>query len=115
MAYADYEYYKRTYLGRAVQEEDFPRLALRASEYLDKVTFGRARDHAGEEPVRLACCAVAEELFRQEEFGGREVASESNAGRSVSFAGDERSGARRLCSAARSYLGNTGLLYRGVG
>nr|DAO55497.1 MAG TPA: YqbG [Caudoviricetes sp.] len=31
MAYADYQYYKNTYLGTAIQEADFPRLALRAS------------------------------------------------------------------------------------
>lgn len=33
MAYADYQYYKNTYLGTAIQETDFPRLALRASSF----------------------------------------------------------------------------------
>ena len=37
MAYADYTYYSGTYMG-TVSEEDFTRLAVRASAFLDYYT-----------------------------------------------------------------------------
>lgn len=42
MTYADYDYYSGTYLG-TVSEEDFPRLAVRASSFLDYYTQNRAK------------------------------------------------------------------------
>ena len=61
MAYADYPYYKNTYLGTAIQEADFPRLALRASSFLDYYTQGRAGQNQDVNAVKMACCAVAEQ------------------------------------------------------
>ena len=42
MAYADFEYYANTYLGTAIEYNDFSRLSLRASAFLDYYTQGRA-------------------------------------------------------------------------
>ena len=41
MTYADYTYYAGIYMG-SVSEEDFPRLAVRASSFLDYYTMGKA-------------------------------------------------------------------------
>ena len=41
MAYADYEFYTTSYFGSAVPETDFPRLAERASDFVDTMTFDR--------------------------------------------------------------------------
>lgn len=41
MALCDYEFYKNKYLGNVITEADFPRLAERASEKLDRLTFDR--------------------------------------------------------------------------
>ena len=38
MPYADYNYYTGTFLGDAIAEANFPRLALRASDFLDYYT-----------------------------------------------------------------------------
>lgn len=38
MAYADYDFYT-TYFGSVVPEKDFPRLAERASDFIDTMTF----------------------------------------------------------------------------
>lgn len=46
MVYADYTYYKETYLGTLISESEFPMLAKRASEYLDYITVGKASEHA---------------------------------------------------------------------
>ena len=48
MSYADYAYYTDSYGGKAVSQEDFLRLAAKASAYLDNLTFGRAAGNADE-------------------------------------------------------------------
>ena len=66
MAYVDYQFYKETYLGSAVPEADFDRLAQRASEYLDWITRGKAADMASDENIMKAACAVAEAIQTNE-------------------------------------------------
>ena len=61
MTYADYKYYTEKYLGTAIQEADFPRLALRASMYLDYYTQNKAQDHIELDAIKMACCALAEQ------------------------------------------------------
>ena len=61
---ADYEYYRDTYLGSLLTEENFPKYALRADSYLDLLTTGRyEKDCLPEkaaEAVKMAECAIAE-------------------------------------------------------
>ena len=61
---ADYEFYRDTYLGTLLTEENFPKYALRADSFLDLLTTGRyAKDclPAGAvEAVRMAECAIAD-------------------------------------------------------
>ena len=52
MTYADYTYYAGTYMG-TVGEEEFPRLAVRASSFLDYYTQGRAKDNAELDAVKM--------------------------------------------------------------
>ena len=44
MAYADYEFYTTSYFGSVVPETDFSRLAERASDFVDTMTFDRLVD-----------------------------------------------------------------------
>ena len=44
MAYTDYQFYTTKYFGDAVTEEEFSKYAERASERLDRITFGRLED-----------------------------------------------------------------------
>lgn len=122
MAYTDYAFYRDTYSGDLIKDEIvFVRLALRASEWLDHFTFHRISQP--DDDVRLAVCAMAEVLFWQEKrkkkYDGREIASESNDGYSVSFAGatdSERASLteKELYLAAYKYLSQTGLMDFGV-
>lgn len=128
--YADYEFYKDTFLGEDIQEDDFRRMELRAEEKLNAFTFGRIKlmdeklmtdDLAL--TIRKAVCAMAEEVQRSNPSyadlpGG--VSSENLDGYAVSYAG--RSSAQMhsdhisaMKSVAVQYLGHTGLLYRGGG
>ena len=114
MIYADYSYYQNSYKG-TMPEVDFNRLSQRASAYIDRVTFGRLGDgKAVPEPVKNACCAVADVYLLNEHGGG--VASESNDGISIDYVvgiSNTKTDDQRLREAAALYLGGTGLLYRG--
>lgn len=114
MIYADFSYYKDTYCGE-MAEGDFKRLSRSASAYLDSVTFDRIPSVTDEkimERVREACCAVADALLRKEQRDG--IAAETNDGISVTYTTEGSTEEQRLYRAAVLYLGNTGLLYRGV-
>lgn len=134
MIYADFDYYANVYFGRSIKEADFNRLALHASQYIDYITMGKARD--GMEPVKMCCCALAEQyqaIETAQELAnkslaagaadGAEVQSETvgSWSRSYRSGGDSAQSAAQAAQAGRSvlldtarqYLANTGLLYRG--
>jgi len=120
--YADYTFYSDEYRGYKLDGDSFPRLAQRASDYLDYITLGKAQGAADDTRLKKACCAIAEafdEIEKAESSSkdGGEIASEHVGGHSVTY----RSSAeyivgvqKRLKEAARMYLGGTGLLYRGI-
>ena len=110
MAYADYAFYKNSYLGNAVAEADFDRLSLRAGEYIDFITKGQAAGYEDKENyLKKACCAVAE-VWQKNEEGG-EVSGESVGPWSRTYAG-ANSKERALYLAAYNHLLLTGLLGR---
>lgn len=135
MAYADYAYYAGTYLG-SVSEEAFPRLAVRASSFLDYYTQNRAKDNADLDAVKMCCCALvdkyavieaaqalAQNTLANAAAGDAEIKSETVGGYSRTLAtGGESAlsalnatdGAKKLLAATcNEYLAHTGLLYRG--
>ncbi len=136
MAYADYKYYITTYLGKAIQEADFPRLSLRASSFLDYYTQGRAARNRELDALKMACCAVAEQyqaidaaqalaqkalsasLDSSGELQSQSVGSWSKTYRSGGDSAQqalasEQAAQSSLAAIAQQYLGTTGLLYRG--
>lgn len=140
MAYADYQYYKNTYLGTAIQETDFPRLSLRASSFLDYYTQGRAAPNSKLDVLKMACCAVAEQYQSIDlaskaalnalqnsvnageagELQSQSVGSWSKTYRSGGESAQQATTAAQaaqasLASVAAQYLSSTGLLYRGRG
>lgn len=138
MAYADYEYYTTTYLGAAIKEDDFPRLALRASSFLDYYTQGRAAKNSDLDALKMACCAVAEQyqyidtaqalaqkslsasLESDGELQSQTVGSWSKTYRSGGDSAQQalssvQTAQATLSSIAQQYLDGTGLLYRGRG
>lgn len=67
MAYADFEFYKTEYGGKAITEEDFSGLANRAAVYIDFATSKAAARATGDNlyMVKMANCAIAE-VFQDE-------------------------------------------------
>lgn len=137
MAYADFDYYINTYFGNAIQEDQFPRLSLRASSWLDYYTQGKAAKNADLDALKMACCAIAEqyqtietaEAFAQKSLAysmtstGAEVSSETVGSWSKSYRSGGESAAsasasldaykKSLADIAAQYLYGTGLLHRG--
>lgn len=113
--YADFTFYKNTYHGAAIETE-YTRLVVRASAYIDRMTNGKAKAAVGDDltAVKLAECAVVDELLTQERGGI--VTSESNDGISRSYATGSvvRSNVQRVYEAANVFLGNTNLCFAGV-
>lgn len=125
IAYADLTFYTDEFLGVVIPAGEFPRLALRASEVIDQVTFDRARaivaagtDADLIERIQRATCAVAERMqeltisgtaagIQSESLGNHSVTYV--AGSSATLTQDEQ-----YRATARTYLGSTGLMYRGV-
>lgn len=71
MAYADYEFYKTSYFGSVVPETDFPRLAERASDFVDTMTFDRLvdglpTDERSQKRIKKAVCSLTELMYQIE-------------------------------------------------
>ena len=119
MAYANYDDYVTRFLGRAIRDEnDFDRLALRASAFLDRMTQGKAaryRDTQGK--LRLACCAVTEKLalMEEEDAMGDRLAEEQVGDYRVRLrARNATADNIEMEALAEMYLTGTGLLHRGI-
>ena len=70
MAYADYKFYTESF-GNVVPETDFPRLAERASDFVDAMTFDRLVDglptnERSQKRVKKAVCSLAELMYQIE-------------------------------------------------
>lgn len=135
MAYADYTYYSGNYMG-TVSEEDFPRLAVRASSFLDYYTQNRAKDNADMDAVKMCCCALVDKYavidaaqalatksLTKAVAGSAEVKSETvgDYSRTLATGGESAVSALNATDSAKQllaetcaeYLAHTGLLYRG--
>ena len=115
MLTAGYEFYKGTYHGDKIGEAEWPALSRDAAACLDEMTLGRTEAPLSEElgqRCRMAMCAVAEELRDQREHAGGIIASESVGSWSRTYT-QTGSPAQKQWAAARRWLVNTGLMYRG--
>jgi len=123
-AYATYSYYTSTFLGTAIGEADFPRLALRASAQIDRVTFNRAAaiitantETDNVTAIKMATCEIAEEIQRQESASNVDgVTGESQGQYSVSYGANSnrsKSNQSKIETAARLWLENTFLMFGG--
>lgn len=122
--YANFAYYIGTFLGTAIAEANFPRLALRASAVIDQITVDRVApivtagtDTATIDKIKMATCAIAEELQKQDAVDNTDgIQSESQGNYSVSYATSSaklKTNLQKQQDAARTWLANTFLMYPG--
>ena len=118
MILTDYTFYATEFYGNMIKEEDFNRLASKASA--DIMAYTRNKATRENDAVQRACCALAEQYAiidkaEQSAISG-EVASETVGAWSRTYRnGAETAAAARseITQIMRSYLAPTGLLYRG--
>lgn len=96
MAYTDFEFYATTYHGNVVPEADFPRIADRASDFLDVITFDRLvdglpDDERAKTKVQKAVCAVSDKLYELE-LAEKQANAAAQAGGSSGTSGGATSG-----------------------
>ena len=89
MAYADYEFYTTSFFGSVVPETDFPRLAERASDFVDTMTFDRLVDglptnERSQKRIKKAVCSLAE-LMYQVELAEKNAANAAASGTSTTI------------------------------
>ena len=70
MAYADYKFYTESF-GNVVPVTDFPRLAERASDFVDTMTFDRLVDglptnERSQKRIKKVVCSLAELMYQIE-------------------------------------------------
>ncbi len=122
MIYADYDFYQEMFFGRAIDYDDFDRLAQRASSYMDYYTMGNVSKKPDLPAVKMCCCAIAEqykliEAYAANNADGKELKSQSVGAWSQTYESGtalETEARKRLAGIAQEYLAPTGLLYRGV-
>ena len=128
--YIDFAYYAGEYFGTKIPEQEFMSFARRASLKMDEFTFGRLERWPKEDlpdSVFDACCAVAEVLYDydaqqkavMEATGGGAMKSENNDGYSITFGtvdrvADATAANDLIARSVNSYLGHSGLLFRGT-
>ena len=123
---ADFEFYRNTYLGNLLSEDDFPKSELRADSFLDLLTTGRyAKDclPAGAvEAVKMAECAIADLCLNLEQAelqsdAAWKVEGEKVGNHSVTYrnyAEIAKQTERQIREVAVRYLLRWGLLNRGI-
>lgn len=111
--YSDYTFYKNEYNGKA-GEEIYSRFSKLATAHINRMTSNRAKTAEGEalEAVKMAECAVIDELDRQDKGGV--ITSESNDGISRSYSASAKTEGQRIYAVASVYLSETDLLFAGV-
>lgn len=87
MAYADYDFYTTSCFGSVVPETDFPRLAERASDFVDTMTFDRLvdglpTDERSQKRIKKAVCSLTE-LMYQIELAEKNAANAAASGTST--------------------------------
>ena len=112
MAYATYEFYKDTYRGKVISEDDFSSWLFKATCLIDDRTQNRISEVT--QAVSYAACSVADLLYADNKADGKRIRSENIGSWSVSYADLDDSLAKRIQDSLQLYLGKTGLLYGGV-
>ena len=111
MTYVDYNFYKDTYRG-TIPQDVFNKLSIKASKYIDYITFNRIDEVT--EDIKFVTCEVIDILYESSKKGDMEIKSETSGKYSVTYSDANKTIDQRKYEVVKIYLGNTGLLYRGI-
>jgi hypothetical protein len=123
--YATYSQYVQEYGGSLISENDFKKMILKASRYIDYFTDNKiTQDNLNKYPELVMCsCEIADAICNHSDANGKvkEKKSENTDGYSVTYVTESVDGSlvdsmlkRKAYEIARVHLMNTGLLYLGI-
>lgn len=119
----DYKYYIEDFGGEKISTESaFKKTRDLADVYMDDFTSGRAEsDTENEHRIKSCLCEMCDVIYNLTVNDGKIVKSENTDGYSASYVTECVDGQdankvleSKLYRIAKTYLGNTGLLYRGI-
>lgn len=116
MAYVDYSYYKDSFGGITIPETSFLIYERKARVFIDLITFNRLRSDNTliDNVVKDCLCEIMECNYRIDNDGGIK-SSESVGSHSVSYVVNPNTTEySKYYKIAKTHLGHTDLLYRGV-
>ena len=122
MSYVEYSFYTDVY-GGIIPQIEFNKLEIQSSSLVDHYTFNRITDVSN--MLRLCVCELVDELNRQNKLsteGTGLIKSESVSKYSVTYqmpnegysSEQLRTPEQRIYFIIKKWLGNSGLMYRGV-
>ena len=121
--YATYQFYTGTFRGNLIGADEFDRYIVKASAFLDGITFGRITFVT--EDISAAACAVAEQMYLVQTLydstGGGSVTSEKTGDASKSYdtshviEPDSREAYKKYRAIAEMYIKDKRLLERWCG
>lgn len=114
VCFADYDFYVNAYHG-TMEYEEFSARSAEAHAYLNMLTRGRISEASYE--VKMAECAIADVVSKQAHDEDAEISSESVGNHSRTYSTSKKTAQQRdaeKLSAAKVWLWNTGLLYKGL-
>ena len=100
-AFADFQYYTDTYGGSRIAADDFSRLSIMATAYINGQTRGRIASSVSDN-IKNAMCAIADMMKSQEDGGERQ--SETNDGISVSYVTSGKTPSERMRATLETFL-----------
>jgi hypothetical protein len=127
--YVDFTYYSTNFGGVTIPEANFAKYERKSRAFINDVTFNRLQDDATliTDTVKECLCEIMESNFKIDqkelETDGKLISSESVDGHTETYAISDveknevdksRINFTKFYNIARQYLGNTGLLYRGL-
>lgn len=117
--YVTYDYYTTTYGGNTIPSSDFNNFEREARRKLDEFTFNRIKKDNTliDDDVKECLCVMMEKQYSVENQLENNIASETVDRVTTTYvtnADMNTTLSNKLYSVAKSYLWETGLLYRGL-
>lgn len=116
MMCVDFAYYSGVYGGKIIPENDFDLLAKKSFSRILQAISEREIPEKFNEKVKDCCCEIAEKIYISDSENAK-ILSEKIGNYSITYADNSENSAElnKSCKAVIwRYLGNSGLLYRGV-
>lgn len=113
MLLTDYSFYINLYGGENIPSDSkFSRYGLRASNFINKVTFNRININDIPDEVQMAVCALSDAIYKNDQIGLKTTETVGN--HTISYAQISDSDMdKKLYNLVKTYLPDE-LLYRGI-